>query len=133
MRLRSWALGQAKPSVQALFQPLLQLLQPCGAVDESPNGFPSERLWWFVSQVQVLKVGVPDVRCRLSTPQREFQVLRFLSAVGLCGSMARLCPKLSYSLHCGFPVLSCLGYCPPIPLCSTLQLNVTHSGYGTFG
>ena len=48
-----------------------------GLVDTSPFGFQNLVFRGLVSQVQVLKVGVPDVRFKPFSPQGEAQVCKF--------------------------------------------------------
>lgn len=40
-----------------------------GIVDTNPSGFPGQMFWELVFLVQVLRVAMPDVWCKLFTPQ----------------------------------------------------------------
>lgn len=80
---------------------------------ESPGqrALQSEICWVLLFQVQVLKVGVPNVQFKLLFLREKLQVLRFLPIMSCdvevgVGVLVRLCPSHTYPLDYG-PSLIC--------------------------
>ena len=71
--------GGESLSAWPLSQPFLQFPIALGLVTMSSVGFQSWMFGDLISQVQVLKVGVPSVGFKSFTPQREALGGRFLT------------------------------------------------------
>ena len=78
---------------------------------QTPLAFKAKIFWGLISQMLVLKAGVPDVGFNPFSPQGEARVVRPLPPLLVghcigCEFMTRLCLSLSCPFWCGF--FSCL-------------------------